>query len=238
MVSDGEQALEALTEQDAGFDAVILDMNMPGIAGLDVVRRYRFIDTSGAVPVIILTADATLETKQACKEAGADTYLTKPVDANLLLEAVARHSRQQPVQDEKNGTVIQIQANGETGDITEKLIDRIVLDELRALSADPVFLAGLIEKFDRDGSKHIRHLHAARAKPDYPRFHDGLHSLKGSAGTLGCVRVARLCADAERLRPHELTSMKTVRLISRIEQAFKQSCAELKAYLEALKELT
>jgi len=86
---DGEAALVTLNGQH--FDAVILDMGLPRMSGRDVLARLR--SGSNAVPVLILTADAGLESRIAGLDAGADDYLSKPFDLGELearLRAIAR----------------------------------------------------------------------------------------------------------------------------------------------------
>ena len=62
------------------FDIVLIDVNMPVMNGLDVVKLHRFATSEGeAPPFIALTADATEETRRQCEEAGMAAYLTKPV---------------------------------------------------------------------------------------------------------------------------------------------------------------
>jgi DNA-binding response OmpR family regulator len=86
---DGEEALAAL--ETAEPDAVVLDLGLPGIGGLEVLRRMR---ASGrATPVLILTARDTVAERVRGLDAGADDYLVKPFDvAELLarLRALAR----------------------------------------------------------------------------------------------------------------------------------------------------
>ncbi len=89
LVDDGEQALDKLEENT--YDLLILDMNMPQMGGLEVVKVHRALSRQPTfTPVIILTANATLEAKQECERAHIDAYLTKPVDALTLLDTVAR----------------------------------------------------------------------------------------------------------------------------------------------------
>ncbi len=87
IVSNGDDALDVL-EHDL-FDLMMFDVNMPGTSGIDVIKLYRMASLGEPhVPIIALSADATPETRAACMEAGADAYLTKPVEARKLLQAV------------------------------------------------------------------------------------------------------------------------------------------------------
>jgi two-component system, OmpR family, response regulator MprA len=84
LADDGEQALERVAGI-AAPDAVILDVLMPGIDGLEVCRRLRA--ESNGVPVLMLTARAEVDSRVAGLDAGADDYLPKPF---ALAELLAR----------------------------------------------------------------------------------------------------------------------------------------------------
>jgi two-component system response regulator QseB len=83
-VQDGRMALAAL--HGAAFDLVVLDLGLPGLDGLEVLRKLR--GEGGATPVLVLSArDAPLQRVQGL-DAGADDYLTKPFDVDELLARV------------------------------------------------------------------------------------------------------------------------------------------------------
>src|SRR6185436_12661442 len=85
LVSDGERALDAL--ETSHFDAALIDRNMPRLSGVETVQAIRL--TAGArerLPVVILSADVTPEAKRESLEAGADAFLSKPIEAARLLE--------------------------------------------------------------------------------------------------------------------------------------------------------
>ena len=80
---DGQDALETLAEYD--FEAVILDIAMPGIDGIEVCRRVR--RSGDRTPILMLTARDAVDDRVAGLDAGADDYLSKPF---ALRELVAR----------------------------------------------------------------------------------------------------------------------------------------------------
>jgi two-component system response regulator MprA len=84
LAADGEHALARL-RQGVPVDAVVLDILMPGIDGLEVCRRLRL--EGNAVPVLMLTARAEVDSRVAGLDAGADDYLSKPF---ALAELLAR----------------------------------------------------------------------------------------------------------------------------------------------------
>ncbi len=77
------------------FDLVLMDLHMPGMNGNDAAARIRAAERmTGAerTPIIALTADAVAENREACLAAGMDGFLTKPLDREQLLAALAEQS--------------------------------------------------------------------------------------------------------------------------------------------------
>lgn len=89
MVSDGEEALEYFACTD--YDVVVLDIMMPKVSGLEVLKRIR--DTKSSVPILILTAKSEIEDRVAGLEAGADDYLPKPFASREFIARVKALSR-------------------------------------------------------------------------------------------------------------------------------------------------
>jgi two-component system response regulator MprA len=85
LAADGESALAVIAERARSPDALILDVLMPGIDGLEVCRRLR--GAGNSVPVLMLTARAEVDSRVAGLDAGADDYLPKPF---ALAELLAR----------------------------------------------------------------------------------------------------------------------------------------------------
>jgi signal transduction histidine kinase/CheY-like chemotaxis protein len=95
-VSDGHAALQAvhaaLNGERARFDAMVLDIRMPGLDGIEVARRIRGAEqAAGAAScrIVALSADAVAAIAESARAAGIDAFLTKPVDLTRLRRAVA-----------------------------------------------------------------------------------------------------------------------------------------------------
>jgi CheY-like chemotaxis protein/anti-sigma regulatory factor (Ser/Thr protein kinase) len=93
--SDGELAWQRLTEQGERYDAVLLDRMMPGLDGMEVLRRMKLHPKLQTLPVVLQTAVGAADAVREGMEAGAYYYLTKPFERDLLLAitaaAVAQH---------------------------------------------------------------------------------------------------------------------------------------------------
>ena len=96
--SDGEEALEVVARELP--DLVLLDIMMPKIDGLEVVRRMKADASLSFIPVILVTAKATPKDVVAGLEAGGDDYLTKPIDHGALIARVRAMLRIKALHDE------------------------------------------------------------------------------------------------------------------------------------------
>ena len=84
--SDGENALDIA--QDAKFDLVLTDVNMPIIDGIELCRELRQMEDFRFTPILIITTEATDDMKRTGKLAGATGWLVKPFDPGKLLSTV------------------------------------------------------------------------------------------------------------------------------------------------------
>lgn len=90
-VGDGLRAMEILSSRE--FDVVVLDWDLPGAPGIDVLKDFRA--KGGTTPVLMLTGRDAMEAKESGFEAGADDYLTKPFhlkELTMRIKSLARRS--------------------------------------------------------------------------------------------------------------------------------------------------
>lgn len=232
VVDDGEKALDLLSDQT--FSMVVLDMSMPGMSGMEVLKAMRFMDTHASIPVIILTANATSEAIAECKQAGANAYLTKPVNARKLLDTVARlapnskNKSYQPFVEEATNKPVQNKKS-------IKFLDVNVLIGLTQLGGGVEFLQDLIEGFSRDGQQIISDLLTATEQKDFPDFQNVVHALQGSAGELGCTALVQLCKECKKIKPYDFMSEKPNTLRKMLHETFDRSCAKLTKFVHEQK---
>ena len=232
IVNDGEQALDMLEKNKVMFDLIILDMNMPGMSGLDVVKTYRFMDTSAKVPVVMLTANATLAAREACRAAGANSYLTKPVDARRLLETVAELTHKGSLPKFADKAAVQSLSHEVPALKHTTKLDETKLESLVQLGSGPEFVKELVDGFRRDGERLLEHLQHAVETQDYPELRDAAHALKGTAGELGGIFLVNLCKEAETLKPYDMASEKALKLVEKINNTFMSTCQILAEYIQ------
>ena len=84
-----EEGLARIEYED--FDVILVDLRMPGMDGMEAIRRIRARgDAKAELPVIVITADTGVDLREQCLEAGADDVLFKPVAMDALFDSIGR----------------------------------------------------------------------------------------------------------------------------------------------------
>jgi signal transduction histidine kinase/ActR/RegA family two-component response regulator len=85
---DGAEAL-AMASRNT-YDLILMDMQMPVMDGLEATRRIRCLANGTSVPILAMTANAFVEDKQRCIEAGMDDFISKPVDPEVMFKTLLK----------------------------------------------------------------------------------------------------------------------------------------------------
>lgn len=180
---DGEDALDRLEVSDV--DLAILDMHMPHLSGIDVMRQLRVMQAGRPrrTPVIVLSADATEQASRDAIAAGARSFLSKPISAARLLEAIA------DALDAATPAVARDKAPIEH-------TNPAVLEELASMGLGNEFLSNFVEQCLRDASSCVIQLGKAGSEGNWHAYRDSAHALKGVAENLGASMVAERCRVA------------------------------------------
>lgn len=183
---DGEQALDQLSADN--LDLAIIDMHMPRVSGLDVLRQLRFMHAGGRqIPVIVLSADATAQAARDAEAAGAPAFLTKPVMVARLLETIA-----DLISPAKLPQVRPI------SDIARPSINSAVLEELAGMQLGDAFLREFVDQCISDASQCLAELKRFGAMRAWADCRETAHALKGIAENLGGQLVAERCQQIMR----------------------------------------
>ncbi len=186
VAEDGVSALHALS--NGMFDAVLMDLQMPGMDGFEATRRIRALQAPAcAVPVIALTASALPDQIEATRRAGMDAHLVKPIDRQALLQVLKRL----PTRD-VNATVAPTEAAP-----SAPYIDATTLDLLERELGHAAH--GILAEFVGEVRRALALLTNASPseKTDSGHVQHAAHRLVGAARTLGAIRLA---AEAEALQ--------------------------------------
>ena len=203
--ANGREALEAM--EGMTFDAVLMDVAMPVMDGLEATRRIRALPPpAGLTPIIALTADAAEQDRRRCLEAGMNDHLPKPLERGQLLAAAARwtaggeppsarlvpsKSREEPAspaaaalrQGNRQGSGVaespRLEDDGAGGG------DALDADALAQLERDldREMLTGLIGQFLEEAAGRVARLNGGAG--DIAMLRREAHTLKSTAGTFG-----------------------------------------------------
>jgi two-component system sensor histidine kinase RpfC len=206
VAGNGEEALDAL--EQANFDLVLMDVNMPVMNGLEATKLYRFTALGlPHLPIVALTADITPEVAQRCTEAGMDACVTKPIEPTRLLEII---DSMVPVKTSDSPSEA---AAPPVTDITSHprfraasalpAIDMRVLGELESLGGK-AFLADLIKEFINDAGVLVQQVAKAAEAVDVRMFRDQAHALRSGAANIGAKGLYDLCLQWRQISEAEL----------------------------------
>jgi two-component system sensor histidine kinase RpfC len=219
LAHDGEEALAMLESGEHEYNLAIIDMHMPHLSGPEVVQRWRFME-QGHLPIVMLTADARAEAQMTCEEAGADTFLTKPVNSRELVDTIARLAT-------KHKQAVASAAPSPAPQENE--LDEAVLDDLAQIGGHG-FVQDLLASFVEDSERALRDIERALVTQDYAQWHDQLHMLKGGARDVGANQLAQLCTEAEHVKPYELASSVAKLRLDAVRSALADAQTALFAY--------
>lgn len=164
---DGHEALEVL--DGASPDIVILDVLMPGINGIEVCRRIKARPDGGYLPVILLTALGDQDHRNAGLEAGADDFLSKPIDQRELM---LRMRSFQLIRQQDRLIRKQLLELQRLDQLKEDLVALVTHDLLNALSGILVMMEGIQYKGATCTDKELTTLLAASG-----RMHETLQDM-------------------------------------------------------------
>ena len=227
LVNDGEQALDAVERES--FDLVILDRNMPGMGGMEALQALRLMMRGGErLPVIMLSADVTPEAKREALEAGADAFLSKPIETVRLLDEI--HA----LAGGKGETAAARKAEAPTPlhrpapPSAPSIVNAETLGHLEELGSSLAFVEKLIRVFVSDNTAIMDRIERVLAGRDYHEFRSLVHAMKGSSASMGTDRLTRLCSSLGSLSDAELRLQAPA-----LQRALGEELAAARAQLES-----
>ncbi len=223
--SNGAEALAILSVEP--IDIALLDIQMPDLTGMDVMRAYAERRPQTPVPIIALTADTTDECRSQCLATGAKSILYKPVNMNTLYSALY-----EAVADVEPATSVEEQQRS-TDHSSEHLLDYTLLNELARTGRRPDYMASLVSCFRREGDNLLKGLGQALQLNNLVGGRALLHRLKGMSGSIGASEMASACQDGLSLSDAELSATANS-LTSSLLELHSDSALQLDAFSHAL----
>ncbi|HVZ46225.1 MAG TPA: response regulator [Ramlibacter sp.] len=186
--TDGREAVEAIAQAVAAgerIDAILMDVNMPDVDGLEATRQIHAALGDGSPPVIAVTAAASAEDRERCEAAGMDDYLTKPLQVGALAGALQKWIvRARPAAARADEEPVPAPA----ALTSQMLMDFGRLQEFREYDDEALTMTKeVIGLFLADTPKRLDAIDAAVAAQDAQALASAAHALKGAAGNVGAM---------------------------------------------------
>lgn len=160
LAENGEEAVERFESDKAGFDAILMDVQMPKMNGYEATQAIR--ERGGDLPIIAMTANAMKGDREKCLEAGMNEYIPKPVRSRELFRVLERKT-----------------SSGEEDEgVTEDFDAEEFLNQL----GDSNLARKLIGYFFEDSASALEEIQSAFDAEDGEALHTATHSLKGMLG--------------------------------------------------------
>ncbi len=199
IVANGQDAVAMSTGEPP--DMILMDVQMPGMDGLQATREIRLLEqeTGRHVPIVAMTAHAMKGDRERCLEAGMDQYVSKPLRAHQLFEAMATAlgSGAMGGVGVGNSSVDRPQRSNSTDERDSVPVDWP--DALDAVDGDRATLQTVVDAYLEEAPRLLAQIHQATEQHDAASLHRASHTLKGSLGFFGAQRAADLAWQLELL---------------------------------------
>ncbi len=226
-----DNAKDALNRLLAGdYRLAILDLHMPDMDGATLLRQYQRMRPKRKIPIVFLTANTTMDATRECADAGADAFLTKPVQRTKLLdtlETLLKHQeiyRLSAAEPQKNNTV--------SKSASLPLLELDTVREVFSLyDANPAQRMVLIKQFRAEAEQLLIKLEKAVTGHDYAAYADLVRALHASAVNFGATALAMACQNAAAVDIVEFRRLDVKRL-GQLHELFQATIGVLEEVLE------
>ena len=210
VANNGQEAVQQLMREPAAFDLVLMDLQMPVMGGHEATVKIRSDARFAKLPIIAMTAHATIEEKQKCLDVGMNDHISKPIDPGAIYEIVGRYYHPAP------GTAASLPATakveervgedpgppGETAPADEPVIPSVEgLDSaeglLRVAGNRKLYLK-LLRQFSTQQAEAPAQIAELLKVDDRATAERSAHTVKGVAANLGVKRVQSAAGHLEK----------------------------------------
>jgi len=185
VAGNGAEAVERVLLSGTTYDAVLMDVQMPIMDGLEATRRIRADRSFAGLPIIAMTASAMTRDHVLCLQAGMNDQVTKPIDVPQLFATLRRWVSPEAFTSASD-------VAGVTAQEIDKMPDIDLQQAIKRLGS-AAFLRKMLLSFRNENSETVMHIRAALAHDDLTLARRLVHTVKGVGGNLGATE---LCSAA------------------------------------------
>jgi signal transduction histidine kinase/DNA-binding response OmpR family regulator/HPt (histidine-containing phosphotransfer) domain-containing protein/HAMP domain-containing protein len=208
VANNGREAVERLSADGgaAAFDVVLMDLQMPEMDGYQATTKLRSDRRLARLPIVAMTAHATIEERQRCLAAGMNDHIAKPIDPEQLIATVARFYRGDGDRTGRGARGERADGRRDPSEAEDGLpqVDGLdARDGLSRVGGNHKLYRKLLHQFVECQAGAIADTGDALTSGDIARAELIAHSLKGVAGNIGAIRVQAAASVLERrIRDH------------------------------------
>ena len=199
IANHGKQALKLL--ETGSYACVLMDMQMPVMDGLTATRLIREDDRFDQLPVLAMTANATMEDRARAIESGMNDHIAKPIDPKKLFDALAEWIAPTAgtVEEARSPTIEESapKPSAATPEVLPKLPGFEVQEGVDRVGGNISAYRRLVRKFADNQADSVKEIRVAIAAGDQELAVRTAHSLKGAAGALGAIAIQERAAELE-----------------------------------------
>jgi two-component system sensor histidine kinase/response regulator len=203
IANDGEEALKMWSENRNKYSLLLTDCHMPRLDGYNLTRAIRELEHGDSrLPIIATTADAMLEARQRCYEAGMDDYICKPLRVEVLsaklITWLPKEQKMGEIQPAAERSTRDVATTAVANDISQELINANALSELLG-SDDPKLLTEVYHEFLQSASATVEDMCHAIDEGNAKEVRALAHKLKSSVISVGAQAFYECCLQMETL---------------------------------------
>lgn len=229
IASNGLQALEALEE--AEYDVVLMDVQMPVMDGYEATRKIRSNQRLVNLPVIAMTAHATIEDREKSLQTGMNDQVNKPINPDELLAVIAKYIKTGSRVTSDTGKLNPEGDNRE--DLPWPNMPSIMFNEgLARLGGNRKLYKKLLLQFRASNVETLDNIKTALLEGDDKTAARLVHTVKGVAANIGANQVAAAAAELEKLLKHGSIDVNDI-LLEKFIVPLTVVTEEIKAFEEA-----
>ena len=185
MAGNGFEAIEMVSKK--GYDLIFMDIQMPQMDGVTATQKLKSMKLPGLPPIVAMTAYGMGPDRERFLNQGMDDYLAKPIKAHDLINKVKQWVNGSH---EETPTLVKKE--------TEKLeiINKDIIAQLEKYSG-PEMVKEILKEFEKETQEQLDQCQNSLGENDYQSILRDLHTLKGSAGTIGVEKLAHHVKELE-----------------------------------------
>jgi PAS domain S-box-containing protein len=230
VANNGREAVEQLLRAPAAYDLVLMDLQMPEMGGYQATVKIRSDARFEKLPIIAMTAHATLEEKQRCLDAGMNDHISKPIDPIALFDTVGRFY--QPTAEVDRG--------GSSRSVEVPQADELEIPTVEGLNSAEGLLrvAGnkklygrLLRQFSNTEADAAQRIASALAANDRALAERLAHTVRGLAGSLGSSVVQQAAGKLEKAIASRAPTAELMPILQEFSSVLQDFISRLQAAL-------